>query len=107
MGAEGAKNRSYKLQPLSAIHFDEQYGNYRSRVVAKETIWSLALVGVFLIITACINFINLATAQAIKRAKEIGVRKVLGSSRGPAVLAIYLRNRPDHIFCLSAICCHY
>jgi ABC-type lipoprotein release transport system permease subunit len=76
-----AKKRSYTLQPLAGIHFDEQYGNYRNRVVAKETTWSLALVGLFLIITACINFVNLATAQAIKRAKEIGVRKVLGSSR--------------------------
>lgn len=81
MGAEAARSISYVLQPLSTIHFDDQYGNYTGRVVAKETIWALALVGVFLIITACINFVNLATAQAIKRAKEIGVRKVLGSSR--------------------------
>jgi predicted permease len=81
MGGEESRNRSYVLQPLSTVHFDDRYGNYMGRVVAKETIWALALVGVFLIITACINFVNLATAQAIKRAKEIGVRKVLGSSR--------------------------
>jgi ABC-type antimicrobial peptide transport system permease subunit len=81
MDAEEVKKRSYVLQPLSSIHFNEKYGNYSNRVVAKETMWSLSLIGIFLIITACINFVNLATAQAMKRAKEIGVRKVLGSSR--------------------------
>ncbi|QHT69224.1 FtsX-like permease family protein [Rhodocytophaga rosea] len=81
MDEEGAKSRSYVLQPLRTIHFDELYGNYNNRIVARQTIWALSLVGAFLLITACINFVNLATAQAVKRAKEIGVRKVLGSSR--------------------------
>ena len=45
----------------------------------------LAAVAVLIIIIACINFINLATAQAIRRAKEVGVRKVLGSSRSQLI----------------------
>src|SRR6185312_8955694 len=48
---------------------------------SKGTYYGLFGVALLIIITACINFINLATAQAIKRSKEVGVRKVLGANR--------------------------
>jgi putative ABC transport system permease protein len=72
-----AKYYSHKLQPLVSMHFDEQYDGK----IRKEILWLLSGVGLFLIVIACINFVNLATAQALKRANEIGVRKVLGSTR--------------------------
>jgi putative ABC transport system permease protein len=71
----------YTLQPLKDIHFDARYGNYNNRTVSRTTLLSLAMIGILLIITASINFVNLAIAQVMKRSKEVGVRKVLGSNR--------------------------
>jgi hypothetical protein len=71
----------YTLQPLREIHFDERYGTYTNRTANETTLWSLGLIGALLLITASINFVNLAIAQVMKRTREVGVRKVLGSSR--------------------------
>ena len=73
--------RTNFLQPLSNIHFDNRFGNLGDHVTTKSTLLTLSLIGVFIIVMACINFINLATAQAVNRSKEIGIRKVLGSNR--------------------------
>ncbi|HEY4652037.1 MAG TPA: ABC transporter permease, partial [Pontibacter sp.] len=77
----------YLLQPLKDIHYNTSFfGAFAQTTIAKELIWAMAIVGIVLLLTACINFINLATAQAIRRAKEVGVRKVMGSSRSQLVL---------------------
>jgi putative ABC transport system permease protein len=68
-------------QPLSEIHYDGRFGNYPDRIFSHSLINALSLIGLFLIVIACVNFINLSTAQAVNRSKEVGVRKVLGSSR--------------------------
>lgn len=70
---------SIALQPLSDIHYDERFGS-NSYTASKQYLWTLGLIGLFMIIIACINFVNLATAKAISRSKEIGMRKILGSS---------------------------
>ena len=75
------KYLTHKLQPIDEWHFSTSVDNFAERSVSREAMTSLGLVGIFLLITACINFINLTTAQAVKRSKEVGVRKVLGSSR--------------------------
>ena len=77
------EQRIFKLQPLSDIHFNENYGIYdwTAGRASKSLLKNLALVALFLLLLGCINFINLNTAQATQRAKEIGIRKTLGSSR--------------------------
>ena len=72
--------RKLALQPLADFHFNQDYGNF-ARQAHLPTLYALVLVAVILLLIACINFINLETAQAVYRAKEVGVRKVLGSSR--------------------------
>jgi putative ABC transport system permease protein len=70
------------LQPLSDLHFNTDYGVFdESRQAHKPTLYGLLTVAAFLLLLACINFINLTTAQASQRAKEIGIRKTLGSQR--------------------------
>jgi len=75
------KKVSLAFQPLSDMHLSEDYGTFKGDALTHKELWSLGLIGFFLLLVACINFINLATAQSITRAKEIGVRKVLGSNR--------------------------
>ena len=73
------------LQPLGEIHHDARYGNYSGKVFRKDLIFALSAIGIFLLVIACINFINLSTAQAVNRAKEVGIRKVLGGNRGQLI----------------------
>ncbi len=72
---------SHIIQPLSAVHYDTQTGNYSNKTISRELLNVLWLIAAFILLIACVNFINLSTAQAVNRAKEVGVRKVLGSNK--------------------------
>jgi putative ABC transport system permease protein len=75
---ENAKTQTFHAQPLLQVHTDELYGG---TYYATPSILIIAFLtmGIIVLLTACINFINLATAQSLQRAKEIGIRKTLGS----------------------------
>ena len=81
-GEGASQEKGHQLVPLSEVHYNY---NYSGQGGNRGTLYALGLIGLFLLTTACINFINLATAQASKRAKEVGVRKVLGSSRSQLI----------------------
>ena len=83
--AERAESSAYWLQPLAELKFDTRFDTYTFVVVPKEIIWTLAIIAVFLILTACVNFINLSTAVAVRRSREVGVRKVIGGTRSQLI----------------------
>jgi putative ABC transport system permease protein len=69
----------FRLQPLNDLHFNQVYGTFGDHSAHKPTLYGLLAVALFLLLLGCINFINLTTAQASQRAKEIGIRKTMGS----------------------------
>lgn len=77
---------TFVLQPLNDIHFNAEYGGYDLPLASKSTLYGLLVVALFLLLLGCINFINLTTAHAAQRAKEIGIRKTLGSSKKQLVI---------------------
>ncbi len=87
MGAndENAQQKSFIIQPLRELHSDMRFGTYNKKMPTIAAI-SFTVIGVFLLLTACVNFINLTTAEAVKRTKEVGIRKTLGSTRGQLIL---------------------
>ena len=72
---------SHIIQPLSEVHYDTQTSDFSNRTMSRGLIKVLWLIGAFILLIACVNFINLSTAQAVNRSKEVGVRKVLGSNK--------------------------
>src|SRR5437868_7064241 len=79
---QSADNKdSYIIQPLSGVHYDAAAGNYSGKTISHELINVLWLIAGFILLIACVNFVNLSTAQAMNRSKEVGVRKVLGSNK--------------------------
>lgn len=81
-----AEITSYSLTNIKDIHNDPQWGfsgNYTNDPSISIAFWALSL---FIALSACINFINIQTAQVVTRAKEVGVRKVLGGSRWQLIL---------------------
>ncbi|HQQ97906.1 MAG TPA: ABC transporter permease [Cyclobacteriaceae bacterium] len=78
-----AVHQRFTLQPLRDIHFNTEYSeNPGTASVSNSMLIVLGAVGLFILVIACVNFINLSTALAVRKAKEVGVRKTLGAQQG-------------------------
>ncbi len=84
---ETSVQRRFYLQPLGDIHFGSAdiTSEYNENEGDKLYVYVFALIAVFIAAIACINYMNLATARSMKRAKEVGLRKVVGAGRGQMI----------------------
>ncbi len=84
--------KAFALQPLKDIHFNFNYSGFGQRTANKSTLYGLVAIATFLLVLGCINFINLSTAQATIRAKEIGIRKTIGSLKKQLIVQFLLET---------------
>lgn len=73
------------LYPMDRWHLYEAYNEGGKATEKIETVWLFGFIGLFVLLLACINFMNLSTAQSEKRAREVGIRKTIGSERGQLI----------------------
>jgi ABC-type antimicrobial peptide transport system permease subunit len=85
MGHEAAAKPEILLNPMKNWHL---YSNFKEGVAESgpvQFVWIVGIIGCFVLLLACINFMNLSTARSEKRAAEVGIRKAIGSARGQLI----------------------
>ena len=75
----------FLLHPMSKWHLYEEFKQGTNVGGRIQFVWLFGIIGVFVLLLACINFMNLSTARSEKRAKEVGIRKAIGSVRGQLI----------------------
>ena len=76
------KREKFYLQPLSQVHFDPAFETSNAGyTVSPKYLMMLVLLGCFIILIACVNYINLSTSLAFSKSKEVGIRKTIGASK--------------------------
>lgn len=84
--------RHYFLQPLREVHFDPNFGTFSRRTITHKTVTALELIILCLLGVGCINYVNLSTAQSTLRSKDIGLRKIMGSSQQNLVVQLLVET---------------
>jgi len=85
-------NLTFHLQRLTDIHLSTEFANDLSPAGDVRTVYIFGAIALFMLLIACINFMNLSTAGASKRSREVGIRKVLGSLKGDLVRQFLLES---------------
>jgi putative ABC transport system permease protein len=92
------KSYRHKATYFREFHHSETYYG----PVPYKWLYIMAVIGIFLIITACFNFVNMATAQALRRAKEVGIRKAIGGMQGQVLVQFLIETAMITFFALVA-----
>ena len=80
------------LQPMSKWHLYNKFKNGVNIGGSIQYVWLFGIIGIFVLVLACINFMNLATARSEKRAKEVGIRKTVGSLRSQIIKQFFAES---------------
>ncbi len=90
----------HSLQPLKEVHLNSTFTDSTAIYGNKQLLFALGFIGILIIIIACFNFINLTTARASLRAKEIGIKKIVGSGKRKIIVQVLFET---FIQCLVAL----
>ena len=95
------------LHPMSRWHLYSEFRNGVNTGGAIQYVWMFAIIGLFVLLLACINFMNLSTARSEKRAKEVGIRKAVGSLRSQLIKQFFSESllMAAFAFVVSIIIC--
>ncbi|WP_420387630.1 ABC transporter permease [Roseivirga sp.] len=96
---EEERETAFIVYPMSQWHTTEFDNGQLVKGQTYRFIWLYAFIGAFVLLLACINFMNLSTARSEKRAKEVGIRKTLGSMRKQLISQFYMES---FLYALSA-----
>ncbi|MBN9385268.1 MAG: ABC transporter permease [Chitinophagaceae bacterium] len=88
----------FYLQPLSRAHLYSDYEYEIGKTGSATVVWGLFIIAVFIITIAWVNYINLSTARSVDRAKEVGVRKVTGATRGELIRQFLIESLLVNLF---------
>ncbi len=86
------ENPKVFLQPMSRWHLYSQWKDAQESGGRIQFVWLFGMIGFFVLVLACINFMNLSTAQSEMRAKEVGIRKSIGSARSQLISQFYIET---------------
>lgn len=75
----------FKLQPLNEVHLNPEYEYENHQTADGRMVWILVMTAAFILIMAWVNYVNLTTSRSLQRAKEVGLRKVIGASRNQLI----------------------
>jgi putative ABC transport system permease protein len=95
-----AERRLFKLQSLSKVHKESEFGNYNGRTVSSGLLLSISVIGIFIYLIACFNYSNFFLAESFKQRKQIALKLILGSKPGSVFLQFFTEALLVNFFAL-------